>query len=202
MQIGIGLSISNPSSKGSGVVVAPSTFDPANKSSAVTLSEANARMTSDTTDRGAKGARSNSTGKRYFEVQIVSADPSGGIGLALVAETVDTWVGATANSIGIDTGNRQVYWANVVAGTPNLDPMVQNDVVGVYVDYTAGKMWFTRNGALGVNQSPVQPNGGFDIPAGAFFIMVSANAGNSFRLRTTAGQFTGAVLSGYTPWDA
>lgn len=86
-------------------------------------------------------------------------------------------------------------------GSAGLGTISDGDIIGVAVDFAAGKAWFSKNGTFGSGQNPATGTGGFTIPAGALFIAFSPKTlGANGRLRTLASQFLTAPPTGFTAW--
>lgn len=181
------------------VAPVPDTFDPANKDASVTLSESNLRMTSAASDRGVKSVQSRSSGKLYFEIEMVGS-AAGTLGLANASQATNAWVGSSGNSRGFDTATGGSGSGGSITGPTGVGALGSTNVLNISVDFPAGKVWFAKNGVLGSGQDPVAGTGGFSIPAGALFIMASGGNTASFRLRTTAAQFQSAPPTGFTAW--
>lgn len=184
-------------------VVAPvaDTFDPANKSANVTLSEANLRATNASAgDFNVRSVGSRSSGKLYFEVQRVAGQQ--GIGLCTSAWPTNAWVGSSALSIGMDPSADTIFTSGANQGSSGVGAPADGSIIGVAVDFTAGKVWFSKNGTFGSGQNPAIGTGGFTIPAGALFVAYSPKtlAANG-RLRTLASQFLTAPPAGFSPWS-
>lgn len=174
-------------------------FDAANKSVQVTLSENNRRMTSAAANMGAKSITSKAAGKFYFEFEIVAAP--GGLGVGNAAANVSSWVGSDANSVAWDISGGNVFSGGVSQGSAGIGSGVNGNVIGVAVDRTAGKVWFSKTGSFGAGQDPVAATGGFNLPAGAVFAFAAQNSGGSCRIRTATAQFTYSPPTGYVAWS-
>lgn len=179
-------------------------FDPANTSTLVTLSENNARMTSSATDRGSRSVQSKqpATGSYYFEVVALTVNGGTCIGVGNQLASVDDWVGSQDRTLGINAGAGDVFFAGENIGSPGVGAIAAGDVIGVCLNRSVGKVWFSRNGAFGSGQNAVANTGGFSSPGGDLYAMVSNSAGGSARLRTIASQFSYAAPSGYAAWGA
>lgn len=187
----------------SGVVVLPA-FDPANTSPSVTLSENNARMTSSATDKASRSVQSKSavSGNSYFEVMNVTVNAGTCIGVCNALASMEDWIGSTDRTLGVNAIGGEVFSAGGGPGFSGVGAIVAGDVVGVCLNRSIGKVWFSKNGAFGSGQDPVANTGGFTSPGGAdIYAAVSNSAGGSARLRTLASQFSYAIPSGYVAWD-
>lgn len=179
--------------------VMASSFDPTNKDAAVTLSELNRRMTSAGVNKGVKGTSSRSVGLLYFEVKQVAAT-AGTPGLGNAAGNVGSWVGSDGNSRGFDGSSGLSYTSGTSSGSAGVGSIASGDVLGVAVNFTSGKCWFSKNGAFGSGQNPVTQSGGFSLPSGALFIMVAGGSGASFQIATETYALSYAPPAGFSPW--
>jgi SPRY domain len=147
---------------------------------------------------------SHASGKWQFEV--VYSGPTNysniNVGICQASHNRATWVSYDNLSWG--------YWA--IAGvwfnsaTFDGGPVgwTCGDVIGVCIDADAGKLWFTKNGAVigGNGGNPATGTLGYSIGSGiAWYPAVSIYNGNSSNAATA--KFSGLTypVSGFTQWD-
>lgn len=190
------------------------TWDPASVT-AVTLSGNNLVATNigtTSTDQGARGSVSLTSGKYYFEMTLTTitgganrtigvATPASSytnistlsqFGTFLVPVSGNIWVSGSGNS-GTTMGARSA-----------------GDVIGIAVDFASSKMWF-RVAPAGLwdnngSHDPTTPaSGGMTIPGGAILPVCTFGgsggaAGNVVTANFGASAFVGAVPTGFTSW--
>lgn len=154
------------------------TWDPSNKSTAVTLSGNNLIATEsgvvDFNNDAGRGITAITTGqKKYWEVKVnlIDTDFSTGPGIVNTSMnyTPNQWLGLTANSMGYYSSG-EVYCNYTTLGTfitNSLSTYVANDIVCHAVDFAAGKIWFRVNGGnwnndVIANQNPATGAGGIN----------------------------------------
>lgn len=175
---------------GANLPPALTTLNPSDKNANVTLSNGNLTATATTNSLGVRATTSISAGKFYFEAKVDSVVSAGQrIGVATAALSLASVVSGAAATIYYASGTVfAVGAAGVAIGSYGV-----GDVVGMAVDATASKIWFSVNGAW--NGDPVAGTGGFAIPAGTVFPViapgqtsfVTANFGNGFAHAAPAG---------------
>lgn len=180
-------------------LVSYSFWDPVTKSADVVLSDNNQTMTALVVDQGAKGLVNNNVDKKYFEIQMTTAI-HGNVGIASQPHVTTTWVG-NEESIGLDTASGNVYGGGLDLGPSGLPVFAINDVVGVAANLDLKKVWFSRNGTFPAGQDPVANTGGFSYTGNFNYIITSARANASFKMRGNSQLFTGTIPSGYSAWN-
>lgn len=191
-----------------GGVITPSTWNPSDKGSAITLSSANSIATTNSTaTTGVRSAVSNTSGKFYAEFTSQAAMSSFfGVGLATAAwayTTTSIGSGTTSLSWAV-TGT--VYFNNVSIGTAE-GTTASGTLISMAVDLTAGLVWFRVNAGNWNANSAANPATGvggfaFTMAAGAVFTAfgTSGTVGDSV-LRVGVGAFTGTIPNGFSAWD-
>jgi hypothetical protein len=172
------------------------TWNPADKSASVTLSNGDLTFASAASNQGVRATTGKSSGKYYFECTFTAM--GGYLGLA---QTTTPFNGTT-NAVGVTPGSGwiQVNGSSVIniGGLPSP--------VAVAVDLGAKKIWFraSPSGNWNGNASydPATNVGGVDITtvAGAalypaVIVVLSTNGGTA---NFGASAFTGAVPAGFT----
>ncbi len=163
------------------------TLNPADKSSAVTLSGGNLVSAGNVGSGSVRSIASISSGSFYYEVTVTGAR---------------SWYAGVANASAKLTGapitsGANVYgWGGQIYGEPGgtflfaATPLVANDVVGVLANRTAGTVAFYRNGVLQYIASGAQ------VPAGALYALVSPGSIATVNFGATA--FVYSVLASST----
>lgn len=184
------------------------TWNPSDKSADIALSDANrtAERTAATLGAyvNARGTRSRSTGKFYFEATQIG-DGQIAIGLANASLTLNGTVLGVSNSIAywahdgdLRIGGVEVYYAQIMAS---------GDTSRIAVDFVNKRVWVSKvggdwNGDSGAN--PSTNTGGGDFSAGmtgaAFPACCFNSTAQGQTLNTGQLPFVGAVPSGFRPW--
>ena len=185
---------------GGGAQVISTPWNPADKSSKITLSNGNftASGTQSASNASVRGVQSRAAGKSFFELAITGGNVLG-VGLANANESLDNYVGQSADSIGY-ARNGGIFSAAASVGTgPSY---AVGDYIGVAVDFSAAKVWFLKNGTS-VSGNPATGSGGFSIPAGALFAAVNIFDNNVSKCTINTGgtPFAFSAPSGFLPWS-
>lgn len=186
-------------------------WNPADRSASVTLSTANTGATKSVAGNAWASVRadtSRNSGKKYFEIVVsrgLNLDMTLGIAtstLLLDGSTGYAGEGAAGASYGIYIRDGQKATAGVFSAYGSVIP--NNAVVGVAVDFTAGKVWFSVNNTWVAGGNPAAGTGeAFSGISGSYFPIASFYNGSSVYLatiRTIATAFTGTVPTGFGPW--
>jgi len=188
--------------------VVAATLDPANKGSLITLSNGNLTAT-----RGAGAAAygsvisttSKTTGKHYFEVHIDSCPTVSYIivGIGASYATAAPAIGVSATSYGFYQDTGQKYNNNVLAAYGSH--FNSGAVIGVAVDMTNGKIWFSVNNAWVASGDPAAGTGAaYSGITGPQFAMASpyqnATPTDAVTFRFAAAAQTYSPPSGFTAW--
>lgn len=179
----------------------PDTFNPAQTHGNLTLSESNGRATNTgaTGDFNTRSIQSRTTGKVYFEIEKIGSPQS--IGICNSGLSTAGWLGQNGNSNGLDTVTGAVAMNGGSIGSAGLGSIPDGSILGIAIDFTAAKVWYSKNGVFGSGQVPASGTGGFAIPTGAIFAAFAPkDLGASGRLRTVSTQFLTAPPSGFTAW--
>ena len=121
------------------------TWDPANKGSAIALSNGNLTTTQTTSAGTAKATISMPNGDKWqWEVTLGSA--AGNIGIATSSALTSNWLGQDASGWALYSGDGKVYNNN--AGTGSFGTFGNGDVITFLLDLASGtKTWkFKKNG--------------------------------------------------------
>jgi hypothetical protein len=138
------------------------TMNPLDTGSTITLSEANLKTTSTATNNTSRGTIGVTSGKWYWEVQVVSG------GNYVIGVATGTFTNATsaftayAGGYGyVDNGNKQNNGTSVAYG----GTMSAGDIIGVAFDASAGSLTFYKNNTsqgvayTGLTNGPYFPAG-------------------------------------------
>jgi hypothetical protein len=186
------------------------TWNPADKSANVTLSNGDLTATGQAETVGtvyawARSTTSKTAGKLYVESTVGNTDGGGfaaALGTALASSDLANYLGRLANeSAYYDTG--EVYVNNAVATT--LATYTDGDVIGVAIDLDAGKGWYSKNGVF-ASGDPVAGTGAHFTftPSTALFVgftTADETPAHVFTANFGATAFANAQPSGFDAWD-
>lgn len=175
------------------IIIPTTTFNPSDKAAGVTLSGGNLVVTG--TSGSVRTIRAIASGKGYAEVRVDNPGATGAVGCANSSATITAYVGANANGIGYWTTG-DVYQNSSVIDT--IGALSAGDIVNIAVDRTAGKMWLGKNGTFSGN--PAAGTGGYTLPAGDVYVMVSTSTGGQLTANFGASAFAYSPPSGFPAW--
>lgn len=192
---------------GGGGAGVTATFDPANKSSTITLTNGDLTATQSAAvgagARSAKSTNSRNSGKYYFEWRpdAIALDTSFAVGLADAVYPLNTFVGSTTVSVAYYASGHGT--TNDGGSTDMSKPVAVGEWARIAVDFDTGKFWvgdstgWAGDPGAGTGNVP----GGF--AAGTTLLaMFSAGALNdavTVNFGATLFQYT--VPAGFTAWD-
>jgi hypothetical protein len=195
-----------------GPIAAPTTtFDPANKNAAVTLSNGNKTASVVDTGGGYKtvyGTISRNSGKRYFEFALTDVSNLLAVGVAEAGGDLSSRPGAMGNSFGLNGNGSGLTFDGDFTVFGSFDVTCSDgDVVGVAIDFGAGKIWFSQNGVYvttsgqdptaGVNAEGLFPTPLDLFPVLALYSLATASA----TIATKSADFAHAPPTGFVGWD-
>ena len=181
---------------------------------AMTLSNGGLTVTSNPAGGAWLSARTTigkTAGKLYIEYLCVanSSDPHTAFGLASSSFLINSYLGTSTYSAGIDPG--QTYAVGSAGFTKNYDPPgfanpVTNDVWALAVDFTAGSIWIAQNNVWVNASNPATgtlPIISFtSATVGALFAGLSTYAANGvWTLQPTAAAQKYLPPPGFQAWD-
>jgi hypothetical protein len=189
------------------------TWNSADKDAGVTLSNGDLTATATGSYHAVRANVSRSTGKWYFEGQLVTAG-YGGFGVNSASESLSTYIGNTTNGRGmLSTASGGMYreWfggTRIGAGN-NLPVAAAGDTLMVAVDFTNSKIWFGCNGIwFGAAQGEIgDPAAGTNaaftnLPAVALFpAWCSATTTTAINARFDEMSCLYPAPSGFSYWD-
>lgn len=140
------------------------------------------------------------SGKRYFEVKYTARDIGvGSIGISVAGITfTNNSFSATTNGYGYGTnGNKYNNGTNSAFGSS----YTTGDIIGVYVDMTAGKVWFSKNGVLQASGDPVAgTNAAFTFSTSlTLYPAVYLNSGTNPEAAAINSPLSYSPATGYAP---
>lgn len=179
------------------------TWNPSNKSAAITLSGGNLIATHTATSEhdGVTATLGRSAGKYYFEVRSDSSTTDGLIGVAGAGFNLDNYLGLGSTEYSYyQTNGQKVNNGSAVAyGAAYTTPAV----IGVAVDLDAGKIWFAKDNTWQASGNPAAGTGeaysgmtGEKFPAITMF-----TNGSSMTARFKSSDFTYSPPTGFLPWQ-
>lgn len=180
------------------------TWSPTDKTASIALTGGDLIATrngsADATVQSVRATSSKSSGKHYFEIQVVNSSLSlfNIIGFAPSGLSLTSFPGATSNSWGYyqDTGEK----FNNNTGSAYGAIYADGDVIGCAVDLDAGKIWWARNNTWQASGNPAAGTGeAFSGLSGAFFPMITLyRAPAQFVARFDPTDQTYGAPSGFT----
>lgn len=193
-------------------VNAVTTWNPADKSSAISLSGGNLLASNPAGGwKSARGTSSRSAGKRYFEVTVTGTLLDLGVGLANASATMENYAGNDANGILVyanPAATLFVYGGAAVSAWTS-SPIASGAVIQVAVDLTAKRLWAKLSTDTVWNNSatnnPASGIGGIDITSqlagGAVFPAASVQSSNAtLTANFGTSSFVGTAPAGFTLW--
>lgn len=178
----------------------PIGWNPADKGSGVTLSNNNTSAAiSSVANYTARGITGLSSGKWYWEILCVSGS-NFHIGAAQSTASLSTFVGATSDGWSYrDNGNKRggsTFSGDVAYGST----YTAGDVVGVALDMTNGRIYFSKNGVWQASGDPVAgTNYAFNGLTGTVYPAASNNSSTalSVTMRAASNSWSYSAPSGY-----
>lgn len=156
-------------------------FNPADKNAAISLANNNLQMISAAAgDAGIRGTPGKNAGKLYFEVQVQTALTTY-IGVGLATADLTHYTGFDANAYGFFNGGAVYNNAGAAGGYGTYGA---GDIIGVAVDFGAGKIFFAKNNTWLNGGNPATGAGGVAIAAGTYYPMVSGRSSTVMQLVT------------------
>lgn len=143
------------------------------------------------------------TGKWRFQATVDVLPMSGGeigIGISGPFAAYNTFLGADTH--GVDFINDGRWGTNAGFDASGLGAWTAGDVIDVYVDADAKKVWFGKNGTISGN--PTAGTGGFTLTGliPAFYPEAYMHGGNGKETFNFAGPFTHSLHPTFLPWTA
>lgn len=194
-----------------------STWNPADKSSTITLSGANltAAVTTNV-PQSVRSTTSKSVGLIYVEFTANSVNGDFAVGIANATEVLNNsgGIGSSPNSLGFYPVNPpQATFINGADLNGGVTASVAGDVIGMAFNFTAGKYYVQTNVMIAAgfpwnNSTTDNPStGAGGIPftglaAGPYFLIFNSDIlGASCTVNFGGSAFVRTVPTGYTSWD-
>lgn len=183
------------------------TWNPSDKSSAITLSSGNLtarRSAGGTGWASVRATLSRSSGKFYFEVFVATLVGTGldaMIGLSDGSMDVTTqFTGQTAGSYGYYKLNGNKYNSNTAAAFGTS--YTEGDVIGVAADLSAGKVWWAKNNTWPASGDPAAgTNAAYTGLAGSLFPAISFFQDSALTGRFKSSSFSYTPPTGFSAWE-
>lgn len=198
----------------------PTTWNPSDKSTNVTLSGGNLVATTNTTANTWAGVRSTSHyiggGKIHAEFTVTTLgtgnSPNLGftVGVANHSADLANYVGRNdANSVGCQMGNNDVLFSGSVAGSFNGGTGVQGHTFALEMDMDKGLFWIKdvtagSNWNNDASADPIAGIKGYGMPWEDVYLMFAGQYNSSTADAITAdfaAPFSGTPSTGYVAWD-
>lgn len=177
------------------------TWNPSDKASTITLSNGNlsATCSASGTGAGVRAASGKSAGLLGFEVKIATFASGGIVGLGTSLNNVASQNPGYSGTGGFgwySSGQLQFNGSFIASGVS----WALNDVLGFYVDFTASKAYFSKNGTFVFGTNPATSTGISFTAGTSFFPMTSPNTG-VHTANFGATTFASTPPSGFSQWD-
>lgn len=193
------------------------TWNPADVGSSITLSSGNTIASKASATAGWTSVRATlaqSTGKRYFEIKLLTATDYHQFGWAQGAMSLASGIDqsdATSHA-GIDARNQSGnFKGGISAGAgQQTSAAAINDVLGFAADLDAGKLWIAKNNVFTTYVTSGNPAAG-TAPWGTFtpsltlfpaMSLYGGGGGNSEGQIAASGTFAYSPPSGFVAWNA
>ena len=183
--------------------VAKTAWNPSDKGANITLSTGD-RANSDAAGSGSawnsvRTTSSFNSGKRYFEIYIVSTvDGNNMPGLMTSGASLANFPGGTASGAGINPS--QTFVNGFTSTTPATMTLTTGDVAGIAVDFAAGKAWVRKNGTWAGAGDPTSA-AWVSFTAGTTLFAAFASF-NGDKGRFIGKSFFYNPPAGFSPWDS
>jgi hypothetical protein len=193
---------------------AATTWNPADKTSNLTLSNSDRTVTYNTTGNQNANVRSVAPivagQKVYIEHVITAMVTNFGVGFCTIGTAFigpASGIGTPSTAFGFGIVNGKFQCNDSINGTDNFcTPCAAGDRIGIAYNATTGRTWARKNGgawnaAAGGAQDPVAGTGGAVVPAmGTMYVHagLDANTGDALTTNFATASWVDAPPSGYT----
>ena len=177
-------------------------WNPADKSAYITLINNNLSKTQSVFIGAVRSNTSKSTGKWYFEIRLDAAASSFFVGVANSSASTGAQMGSDANGWSYDYGGKKYNGGSLTDYGSSY--VAFGDVIGVAVDMTNGKLYFSKNGTWQNSGDPVAGTGyAFNNLTGTLFAGFGAGGGGTSNGTANFGAtpFAYSPPANYLPWD-
>ena len=196
------------------------TWNPSDKSTAITLSNGNLTATSvGTSEQTVRSTTSKNSGLVYWEVTLTTVRTNIGVGFATAAYNLNNPIGPGSDADAgcfysvSPAGSLYMNDNNVLSGTAGTN----GEIVYFALDFTHSKVWVSSThmrsastpwnwGAIG-SQNPATNTGGQafsfgPLNAGPYFAIFNDSTGGAVATANFGGSaFNGTVPTGFSAWD-
>lgn len=174
------------------------TWNPADKAAAITLSNGDLSAASSVNDRTVRSTSGFSVGKKYFEIRCNTPGTGGFAGLSDGARSLDERTGLNADSFG--WANTGTIFKDGSAGGSGVS-YTTNDILGFACDFDADKLYVHKNGTYAFGTNPTTASG-FVLAAGVqYFAAVTPYASCLYTANFGATNFAYSMPAGFSDWD-
>jgi len=153
----------------------------------------------------ARASVGRSTGKRAFEIEIVSSAGSSRYGVGDGQFALSSYLGTSANALGVwSLTLSPIAGAFSKLGTDSAPALAAGIRYQILIDFAAKKGWVRRNGSYRTASADPAAGSGADFSftgASALFPAVSSyNPGDAMRLRTKVAEMAAVLPAGFISW--
>ena len=174
------------------------TWNPADKNVNIVLSEGDLRAdNAENLEAGVRATSSKASGKWCWEVKVLAAGSGVCIGIGASGSPLDNVWGYTGDAYGYSYNGKKVHGSYINYGAS----YTTNDIIGIFVDYDVGKIWFAKNNVVQGGGDPVAGTGeAFSGISGTYFpgVSVQGNVDAAVEARFTVGDQTYEPLTGFS----
>jgi YD repeat-containing protein len=202
LHLGIGIRLGGQPGGASATVA--TTWNPADKSARITLTNGNLTQTIDASGvySVVRSTISYTTGKRYFEATVVAVGGAvGGVGFGDASEVIadNTYLGGLGGHSTAYSTNGHVEYNG---GSGVFSAYTTGDKVGAAIDLATKTVWFSKNGVW-QNGDPSAGTGGQSCPSlnAAVFAGSYTQTSGSITGNFGATAFAYTPPSGFTAWN-
>jgi len=185
---------------------ASTTWDSGAKGSRITLSNSNLDAAGSTGGFGSvRATTGKTTGKKYFEVKVITLNAVGEIFVGVMDNTtgsasLDTYNAANSAHARDDTFSGFTGFTRVP--TDSIGSTVANKVIGVAVDLDNKKGWFANDNTWRSSGDPAGGTSEFFNWSGSYTIFPSCSVMDSgTKVRLVTSSTTYSPPSGFSTWD-
>lgn len=172
------------------------TWNPDDKATEITLSNGNLTATSSYSKRKVRATIGHNSGKHYFEYTITTFREwlSLGVANSSMSLTGNDYIGDDANGWGyMNQGQKRHDGVNTSYGSTYT-----TDVIGVAVDFSSGKIWWSKNGVWQASGDPANgTNPAFTSVTGSVFPAITIADEAVITANFGAAAFSYSVPSGF-----
>lgn len=175
-------------------------WNAADKNASTTLRNNNMTFVSAAATLLQRATTGKSTGKYYYEFTVPTGATAGYVSISNATDANSAVWGNSANNWGYAFSGLKYNSGSASYG----NTWANNDVIGVAVDLTNGKIWFSKNGTWQASGDPVAgTNAAYTTLSGTLYPSTGARGDVcQVTLNTGATPFAYTPPTGYSAWDA